>query len=61
MGKKEKLTQSEPTFTRAQFLASKQFTGLEKDFLRSILKDGEQYTLAQARDLLKKTLSKEVK
>lgn len=61
MSQKGKPTQKEPTFTKAQFLASEQFTGLEKDFLRSILKDGEQYTIAQAKDLLKKTLSKEVK
>ncbi|WP_019123701.1 hypothetical protein [Brevibacillus massiliensis] len=61
MSQKEKPTQKEPNFTKEQFLASKQFTGLEKDFLRSILKDGETYTIAQARDLLKKTLSKEVK
>ena len=57
----QKVTQNGPAFTKAQFLASKQFTALEKDFLRSVLKDGEQYTIAQAKDLLKKTLSKEVR
>lgn len=49
------------TFTKAQFLASKQFTPLEKDFLRSVLDDEKTYTIDQARDALKKTMSKEVK
>jgi|HigsolmetaAR205D_1030408.scaffolds.fasta_scaffold12729_3 hypothetical protein len=61
MRQKEKAAQKEPTFSKQQFLASGKFTGVEKDFLRSLLLDGEPYTIAQAKDLLKKTLSKEVK
>jgi len=49
------------TFTKEQFIASKQFTPLEKDFLRSVLDEGKTYTIDQARDVLKKTMSKEVK
>lgn len=58
---KEESPKAVATFTKEQFLASKQFTPLEKDFLRSVLDNGVTYTIDQARDALKKTLSKEVK
>lgn len=41
-----------PTYTKAQFLASKQFTPIEKDVLRALLKDGEAYTLDQVQKLV---------
>ncbi|MGG4449651.1 hypothetical protein [Brevibacillus porteri] len=51
----------DPTFTKEQFLSSKQFTALEKDFLRSVLEDGKFYTVEHAREALNKTLNTEVK
>ncbi|HZG16965.1 MAG TPA: hypothetical protein VE710_18395 [Candidatus Bathyarchaeia archaeon] len=60
MSEKE-VAQKEPTFTKAQFLSSKQFTPMEKDFLRTVLEDGKTYTLAQARKELEKALAREVK
>lgn len=36
-----------PTYTKAQFLASKQFTPIQKDVLRALMKDGEVYTVDQ--------------
>lgn len=41
-----------PTFTKAQFLASKQFTPIQKDVLRVLLKDNETYTHEQVQKLL---------
>jgi hypothetical protein len=41
-----------PVYTKAQFLASKQFTPVQKDVLRALMKDGEVYTVEQARRLI---------
>lgn len=51
----------EHTFIKAQFMMSKQFKPLEKDFLRSILDDGKTYTVDQARKALDKELNRGVK
>ncbi|MBG9944691.1 hypothetical protein ABE237_00825 [Brevibacillus formosus] len=60
MAEKE-TTQKEPAFTKEQLLASKQFAPPERDFLRAVLEEGKTYTIDQARKVLGKTLSKEVK
>lgn len=60
MAKKE-TSQKEPVFTKEQVLVSKKFTPSEKDFLRAILEESKTYTVDQARNVLEKTLSKEVK
>jgi hypothetical protein len=39
-------------YTKEQFLASKQFTAVQKDVLRALLKDGETYTVDQAQKLI---------
>jgi len=39
-------------YTKAQFLASKQFTAVQKDVLRALMKDSETYTVEQARRLI---------
>ena len=41
-----------PAYTKGQFLASNQFTPIQKDVLRAILKDGETYTIDQAQKLI---------
>ena len=40
------------TFTKEQFLSSKNFAGLEKDLLQALLKDGESYTTDQAKKIM---------
>lgn len=47
-------------FTKAALLNSKQFAG-RKDLLNVVLKDGEQYTIEQAKNLMKSFLTKRVK
>ena len=39
-------------FTKQQFLKSANFTPVQKDVLRTILKDGETYTLDQVQKLV---------
>ena len=41
-----------PSFTKAQLLRSYNFTPVQKDVLRAVLKDGESYTLDQAHKLI---------
>ncbi|MBB6632762.1 hypothetical protein [Cohnella thailandensis] len=44
--------QAEATYTKAQFLASKQFTPAQKDVLRALMPDGESLTVDQAQKLI---------
>lgn len=48
----QKKTDFAPTYTKAQFLASKQFKPIQKDVLRALLKDGETYTFDQVQKLV---------
>ena len=41
-----------PKFSKAQLLRSLNFTPVQKDVLRTVLKDDEQYTLDQAHKLI---------
>jgi hypothetical protein len=41
-----------PSFSKAQLLRSYNFTPIQKDVLRAVLKDGESYTLDQAHKLI---------
>ncbi|MCM3040747.1 hypothetical protein M3201_13670 [Paenibacillus motobuensis] len=36
------------TFSKAQFLASQAYSGVQKDILSVVLKDGQRYTKAEA-------------
>lgn len=42
----------EAVFTKEQFLASQQFTGIQKDVLAVALEDNESYTKEEATELL---------
>ncbi|MNB80550.1 hypothetical protein D3C75_273150 [compost metagenome] len=42
-----------PKFAVQQLLASKQFSGIEKDVLRGVLSAGQEYTLDEARAAIK--------
>ncbi len=44
--------QTEATYTKAQFLASKQFSPMQKDVLRALMPNGESFTLDQARKMI---------
>jgi hypothetical protein len=50
-----------PTYTKAQFLSSKQFTPIQKDVLRSLLNGDELYTLDQVHKLLESYAKRTVK
>lgn len=50
-----------PTYTKEQFLSSKQFNSTQKDVLHALLKDGESYTMDQVKKLVQEFLKKEVK
>lgn len=47
-------------YTKAQFLASRQRPGIERDILAAVLKDGESYTIAEVEKLKDEFLKKEV-
>lgn len=49
-----------PEFTKEQFLASKSYTGLEKDILRALLDDKQTYTKDQVRVIANDFERKEV-
>lgn len=53
--------QTAPTFTKQQFLASKQFTAQEKDVVNAVLQDSESYSVAAAKKLVRDFLKKEAK
>lgn len=59
--KKQEITITELTFTKEQFLKSGNFTPIQKDVLRAILKDGETYTLDQVNKLLEDFTKRKVK
>lgn len=48
-------------FGKGQLMASSQFRKEEKYFLDAILKDGEEYTVDEARKLLDKEMKRKVK
>ncbi|MGL9971565.1 DUF735 family protein [Enterococcus sp. DIV1420a] len=48
-------------FTKADLINSSAFSNVEQDFLMAILKEGEQYTLSDAKKILDKTLKGAVK
>lgn len=50
-----------PTFTKAQFLASKQFTSIQKDVLSVLLNNDETYTHEQVEKLLEDFAKRTVK
>ena len=52
MKKSETAEAAAPAYTKAQFLVSKQFTAVQKDVLRALMKDGETYTVEQAQKLI---------
>lgn len=41
-------THKATTFSKAQFLASQAYSGVQKDILSVVLKDGQRYTKAEA-------------
>lgn len=46
-------TEARPAaYTKAQFLASKQFTAIERDVLRALMREDETYTVDQAQKLI---------
>lgn len=53
--------QAEQTYTKAQFLASKQFTAIQRDFLNAILEDDKTYTMDQVKQLIDEYAKKAVK
>lgn len=53
--------ETQPKFSKEQFLSSKQFTVAQKDILSVLLKDGETYTVDQAKKQVDDFLKKEVK
>lgn len=61
MKKSETAEAAVPAYTKAQFLASKQFTAVQKDVLRALMKDGETYTVEQAQKLIDDYAKRKVK
>lgn len=53
--------QAAPTFTKQQFLSSKQFTAHEKDVISALLQDDKTYSVDTAKKLIKDFLKKEAK
>lgn len=49
------------TFSKQQFLKSANFTPIQKDILRSILKDDECYTLEQVKRMVEDFVKRKVK
>lgn len=60
MSKKERPSAA-PRYTKAQFLASRQRSGRDKDILSVVLADGQTYTLAEADKALQQFLKGRVK
>jgi hypothetical protein len=58
---KQKSEPAAPVYTKAQFLASNQFTPIQKDVLRAILKDGETYTHEQVQKMIEDFAKRKVK
>lgn len=53
--------QAVPKFTKQQFLKSANFSRVEKDVLRALMKDDELYTLDQAKKLVENFAKRKVK
>lgn len=53
--------QAAPKFTKQQFLKSTNFSRVEKDVLRALMKDDELYTLDQAKKLVENFAKRKVK
>lgn len=49
------------TYSIKELKKSKQFTGVEKDFLSAFLNEKLEYTVEQAKEILNKNLKKGVK
>lgn len=58
--KQKETKQTEPTFTKAQFLASEQFSAVQIDFLSAILEDDKTYTVEQVNHLIEEKVKKAV-
>ncbi|MGZ7442775.1 hypothetical protein ACLD72_014545 [Paenibacillus sp. TH7-28] len=52
---------AERTFSKAQLLAAKRFSGVEKDILHVTLADGAAYTAAQAEQAVQSFIQRGVK
>lgn len=53
-------TQTEPAYTKAQFLSSSRYTPAQRDILAAVLEDEKTYTDAQAKQALEAYLKKEL-
>lgn len=53
--------QKAPKFSKAQIIRSLNIAPVQKDVLRTLLRDDESYTLDQARRLIKEFASRKVK
>lgn len=51
----------EVKFTKQQFLQAESFTPVQRDVLRSLLEDGEVYTLRKAQEFLNEYAQRKVK
>ncbi|WP_248930133.1 hypothetical protein [Paenibacillus hamazuiensis] len=51
---KPKSQDDAPVFTKQQFLASNQFSSVEKDALNALLQNGEYYTTEQVETIIHK-------
>lgn len=49
------------TFTKEQFLKSRERPGYEKDILAAVLEDGKMYTLAEAQKAIEAYMKRSVK
>lgn len=62
----KKQSEAKPTaeqaasYTKQQFLASKQFSTMQKDMINALLKDGEKYTTGQVEQMIEQFLKTEV-
>lgn len=61
MAKKEEVADIVGGFTKAQFLQSRQWEGIDKDILSTVLEDDKTYTLADAIKLVNDFKNREVK
>lgn len=64
MSKKEPQAKPEkaaPKFTKQQFLKAANFSQVERDVLRALMKDDESYTLDQAKKLVDDFSKRKVK
>ncbi len=50
--KKADVQAEEPIFTKQQYLESTMYSGIEKDILSALLKDGKMYTKTEVKKIL---------